>query len=244
VRKTVTKTGGARAVTGGSPRSSFRAVRRRFLTAALVVPALVALGACSDDDDPVLDLSGPAEVDTDGTGSVAVGDPAVSSTDVASGDLSERDPGSLAPGADNGGTVTVDGVTYTIEPEICIAEAPNVAVEGLGTAPDGTVAWVSVNRAVTRREDVTGVMDPQTITRLFGDKDEIDEIAVSVDVGKTEPVGEPSGDQPSWAAGAGVLQPGDLVVSPTTTGITATGTATDALGDGRTSPIELDVGCA
>ena len=87
-------------------------------------------------------------------------------------------------------------------------------------------------------------MDAATIRALFGDNDEIDEIAVSVDVGRTEPVGEPSGDEPSWQAGAGVLQPGDLVVLPTTTGITASGTATDVLGDDRTSPIELDVGCA
>ena len=219
--------------------------RRRLHTATLLVPAFVALGACSDDDG-TLDLSGPAEVDTqDTTDTVAVGDPAVPTTaEAASGDLDERDPGPLAPGPDDGGTVTVDGVTYTIEPEICIAEAPNVAVEGLGTAPDGTAAWVSVNRAVTRREDVVGVMDSSTIMALFGDRDEIDEIAVSVDVGKTGPVGEPSGDHPSWEASAGVLQPGDLAVTDTTTGIAATGTATDVLGDGGTSPIELDVGCA
>ncbi|HEY3485538.1 MAG TPA: hypothetical protein VGK49_09140, partial [Ilumatobacteraceae bacterium] len=89
-------------------------MRHRLLTVALVVPVLVALGACSDDDDPVLDLSGPAEVDTGDTGvtgSVAVGDPAVPNTDVASGDVGERDPGPLAPGAENGGTVTVDGAS-------------------------------------------------------------------------------------------------------------------------------------
>ena len=210
---------------------------------ALALSVLV-LVACSDDDGG-LDLSGPAEVDTDDSVETATGDPAVPTTaESATGDLGEVDAGPLAPGQENGGTVTVDGVTYTIEPTICIAEAPNVAVEGLGTAPDGTVAWVSVNRAVTRRADVEGVMDPATIRALFGDEDQIDEIAVSVDVGRTEPVGEPSGEQPSWQAGAGVLQPGDLVVSPTTTGITASGTATDALADDRTSPIELDVGCA
>ena len=46
--------------------------RRRLLTATLLVPAFVALGACSDDDG-TLDLSGPAEVDTqDTTDTVAV----------------------------------------------------------------------------------------------------------------------------------------------------------------------------
>jgi hypothetical protein len=120
-----------------------------------------------------------AEDDASGDGS---NDDAQENLDEAGVDLDleelEETVGGFSTG-EGGGVVTINGIAYTFEAEICVDQAPDFVAAGPGASDDGTPAWVDVS---------------------LGDESD-GESTVTVEVGKTELFGSGGDDQPDFYAG-------------------------------------------
>ena len=153
-------------------------------------------------------------------------------------------------GRDGSGTVTVDGVTYRVESDSCIAFGDDFFMDGPAVGSDGSEAWVSVSRDITTRADMEDFMDESMLDNLFGDSDVLDEAYVEVQVGVTSRFGF-SDDEPNWYAvsdsgwafGDGVIE-----FEMTGNGIRGSGRAEDqngiAVDWGETAPIEFEAACS
>ncbi|CAN5553819.1 hypothetical protein BH23ACT3_BH23ACT3_04720 [soil metagenome] len=151
-------------------------------------------------------------------------------------------------GGDGGGTVTVDGVTYTVEADVCISFGDDLTVDGPAQGSDGSVAWVSVNYSVTQRSDMEEFVDESLLDTIFpAGVDTISEFSVEVDVGQTSRM-DSNDDQPSWnAIDSSMFSVGELDYELGSGSARGSGLAEDGNGVaaafGETAPIEFDVGC-
>jgi hypothetical protein len=151
-------------------------------------------------------------------------------------------------GGDGGGTVTVDGVTYTLEADMCIAYGDELTLDGPAQGSDGSVAWVSVNYSVTQRSDMEDFVDESVLDTMFPPGvDTISDFSVEVDVGQTNRM-ESNDDQPSWnATDSSMSSVGELDYEVGGGSARGSGQAEDwngvAADFGETAPIEFDVGC-
>jgi hypothetical protein len=241
------------------------AIMRRGRPIALVMSLSLALVACGGDDGgDALDLSGPADVAAD----AAPGDETDAETGAApvvptlpdgisdavdealeSGDFGELEEMARSFNTgEGGGSITIGDVTYTVVSDICIVQLPNVTVEGPATGSDGSVAWVSVDRSITTRDELAEFVDESTLELLFPDgAEEMEDVLVSVEVGRTELFGSGAEDQPSWESSIGSFGSGELEFEATANGLRGQGTAADFNGIGapfgETVPMEFEVGC-
>lgn len=254
---------------------------RRIPSLLAAAALALGLAACGDDDSSPIDDAadtGDTAVDdapTDG-GSGATGDDG----DELPGDLGDLDPDELADldidlgdledfdgdleemmegaddmisamGGEGGGTVTVDGVTYEVRSDSCIAMGESFFLDGPGIGSDGTEAWVVVSRDISTREELEEFLDESMVdTMLPEGQDQLDEMYVEVHVGSTSRF-EFADDQPSWnAMSEGGFAFSDAVVDFEVTGdgLRGSGQAEDMnqieTEFGETVPVEFDVACS
>jgi hypothetical protein len=152
-------------------------------------------------------------------------------------------------GGDGGGTVTVDGVTYTVDADLCMSFGDELAIDGPAVGSDGSDAWVEANYGITRREDLVDFMDENQLSFLFPDGvDELVDMNVSVYVGQTSRFDFVE-DQPAWSAYGGDAFDMGLELDWEFTGnsLRGSGEATDdnyvALDFGESVPIQFELGC-
>jgi hypothetical protein len=142
--------------------------------------------------------------------------------------------------------VTVGGVAYEAEAQICIAEPSSFTFSGPATGSDGTAAWVEVDRSVLTRAEAEENFDEATVDLLLGDADLLDDTSIAVTVGRTELLAGGPVDQPAWEAYAGSIGD-DLDVEIDGGTLRATGVVRDVHGIGApidaTVPIELEATC-
>lgn len=209
----------------------------------LLVSAALALAGCGGDD--------ASSTDADATESTAPAAVLGDADDLEEMQESVQDAAADFNTGEGGGTVTVAGVTYTVEAEICIVQQPDVSIEGPAVGSDGSHGWVSVNRSITSREDMVAIMGEDTVQLVFGDAETIDDASVDLSLGQTDMFGTDADDsQASWTAssGAASVDNSSLNVEPTATGLVGSGEAVDengvAVPYGELVPIEVEVGCA
>ena len=183
--------------------------RRMVRNWTLMIASGALIAACGgSDDEPA---AAPAAASDDASGDASDG----ASGDDGAGDESAGDDGSGAGSNDEaqetlddlgvdmdldeleetvkgfssgegGGVVTINGEAYAFEATgVCLVQGTDFVAEGLGAAPDGTPAWVSINHTFEDFDD---------------DGTETMSVDVFVEVGKTELFGSGADDQPSWAA--------------------------------------------
>lgn len=140
---------------------------------------------------------------------------------------------------DGGGTVTIDGVDYGFEADICIAQGPSFVAEGLAEAPDGTPAWVSISHEADGFD-------------FDGDGEGDATLDVFVEVGRAEMFGSGGDDQPDWSASkidsAAMSMGEDLTVDFDGNNITGGGPISDyngvAIPFGETAPMTFEAACS
>lgn len=152
-------------------------------------------------------------------------------------DLDElEDTAAALSTGEGGGVVTIDGVDWTFEAEVCIAQGGSLVVTGPGSSSDGTLGFVDVS--VETEEDI--------------DSDgEVDEsVTVSVEVGKTEMFGSGPDDQPDWYAAVtafGGVETREFEYQLSDGRITGEGTIQDfngvAIPFGESVPFSFEAGC-
>jgi hypothetical protein len=151
-------------------------------------------------------------------------------------------------GGDGGGTVTVDGVTYTVVADVCLAFDDDLTLDGPAQGSDGSVAWVSVNYSVTQRSDMEDFLDESVLDMMFpAGVDTVTDFSVEVEVGQTSRMGS-NDDQPSWnATDSSMFSVGELDYVVSGGAARGSGQAEDwngvAVAFGETAPIEFDVAC-
>ncbi len=155
----------------------------------------------ADDDGAVADDGSDGGDDDSGDGS-GTNDEAQESLDDAGIDVDLDELEETVTGmstGEGGGEVVIDGATYAFAAEICIVQGNDFTAEGLGEAPDGTPAWVSISYSADGFDfDNDGEGD--TTFDLF------------VEVGKSELFGSGADDQPDWSASkldAATMQTGE-----------------------------------
>lgn len=184
--------------------------RRMVRNWTLVIASGALIAACggSDDDEPAAEpaaASDGASDDSsgdDGAGDESSGDDtgddesgagsndeAQDALDDAGVDMDLDELEETVKGfssGEGGGVVTINGEAYTFEATgVCLVQGTDFVAEGLGSAPDGTPVWVSINH---------------TMDDFDGDGEEGASIDVFVEVGKTELFGSGADDQPNWSA--------------------------------------------
>ena len=204
----------------------------RSLTVALLACS-VALAACGSDsgsdsdsadgDDPTVAATAPAGGDNQEAVDQA-------ESDDASGDSG----GDVTFGSGGGGTVTVAGVAYTFEADICFYQDSGYEISGPGVDPDGLPAWVSVGGSNDTDYDGDGTPD--------------EEISVSVRVGATSLGESAPDDQPSFSASnVSGISGEEITFERTDNSVSGSGTMTDnnyvAANFNEPVPFEFQAGC-
>lgn len=245
----------------------------RRIPSLLAATALVfGLAACGDDDSSPIDEAADEAPADDGDAADDAPDdlPDELPGDIDPDELAEMDLDDLedldvdmeemlegaddmleSMGGDGGGTVTVDGLTYEVRSESCIAMGESFFFDGPGVGADGTEAWVVVSRDISTREELEEFLDESMVDNMLPEgQDQLDEMYVEVHVGSTSRF-EFADDRPNWnAMSEGGFAFSDAVVDFEVTdgGLRGSGQAEDVNGIetefGETVPIEFDVACS
>lgn len=161
---------------------------------SVVLVTMFALSACGSEDSASSSADEPASGgDATSTGDAATStdaDEASADADEASADADIANDDSADPGvtrASGGGVVTIDGVAYTFDTEICLFEESAFVIVGPGSDPNGDPAYVDIGGSSDTDYDLDGQPD--------------EEIMVNVEVGATQ-MGMGTEDQPSFSASA------------------------------------------
>ncbi|HWL41744.1 MAG TPA: hypothetical protein VNQ73_02285 [Ilumatobacter sp.] len=148
------------------------------------------------------------------------------------------------------GSVTVAGVTYTVSSELCIAQGTEFLLEGPAEGSDGSLAWVSIERSISSRDELAPYLPDEVLDLMFGDGDTADVARVGVDVGRDSMYSDGDSDAPDWeASNDAVLFGGEqtLEFALVDGGISGEGQAIDmnavAVAFGETAPLAFDVAC-
>lgn len=203
-------------------------------------PAEVDTGSLEETRDQVADALEEAGIDPDALDGLDLDDidPENLDLDELQGELDEFISGF---GGDGGGTVVLGDVTYTVVADVCLAFADAITVDGPAQGSDGSVAWISVDRDISTRDEMLEFMDEDMVDLVFGDADVLDSANVTVAVGATGRFDD--GDE-QWDASSGLgFGAEDLEYRLEGTRFTATGTAMnwDSMGEERA--ISVDVAC-
>lgn len=117
-------------------------VTSKFLLLLAALMACLGLAACGDDDS---DDAASGDVPSE---DVAPAPDETDEADEAEGDSEGEGEGESDTGSEDSagaGTATVDGVTYTFTPTLCLPdEANGSSVTGAGSAEDGTDVYVDL----------------------------------------------------------------------------------------------------
>lgn len=250
----------------------------RARTTIVVIAALsLPLAACGGDDSGgSVDVDGPAEAATGLPGGDADGsdidlpDDAQEMLDELGIDLDDLDLSDIEglddldldsmfeglddmmtglAGGDGAGVITVDGVAYTIDADICYIGQSEFMFDGPAVGADGSQGWASVTYSVTTRDEMREFVDDDMIEFMFPeDSDTLVDFDVEVRVGATGRF-DYSDDQYAWNAYGGDFLFGDAVVTYEVSGntIRGSGQAEDSnyvdSDWGDTVPIEFEVSC-
>lgn len=105
---------------------------------------------------------------------------------------------------EGGGTITIDGVAYTFEAEVCIAGPVafgSFIAEGAGTTPDGEPFYGDISLDRTERADMEDFVDEAVLETMFPDGAEVlEDVSISVAVGQGGMFEDAPADQPNWDA--------------------------------------------
>lgn len=152
-------------------------------------------------------------------------------------------------GGDGAGVITVDGVAYTVDADICYVSASEFFFDGPAVGADGSQGWASVSHSVTTREEMSEYLDDDMIEFMFpDDADVIIDFDVEVRVGATGRF-DFSDDHYSWSAYGGDVIFGDALVTYEVSGNTLRGSGQAEDSNfvdsdwGDTVPIEFEVSC-
>jgi hypothetical protein len=148
------------------------------------------------------------------------------------------------------GIVTIDGVTYEFEGELCVAFEGDISIEGPGMTPDGDPFWGEISIGETERADLAEAgFDDATLDSFFGDNESATDASVEVEIGRTELFGSGPDDKPDYTASIVLDNPleGEITFEADATNVTGSGQIIDAnnvaLGFGETLPFEFSGGC-
>lgn len=137
-----------------------------------VLTAGFVLGACG---------SGDAET---ATGSEADSDNVAGLEELAEaqGDLTEIiESGSLGTGA---GLITIDGVDYAYDADICQYEESRLEASGFGETADGVPYLASISQVIESRQQMESIgLTKDQIDAFMGDKDFLNMLTVDVELG-------------------------------------------------------------
>jgi len=149
------------------------------------------------------------------------------------------------------GIVTVDGVTYEFEGEICIAFEGEITLEGPGVTPDGDPFWGVIEVGETQRAELADAgIDEATLDSFFGDQASAVDASVGVEVGRSELFGEGPDDLPDYSASIVLdrVAEGEITFEADATSVTGSGQMIDAnnvvMEFGETVPFEFSGGCS
>ena len=143
--------------------------------------------------------------------------------------------GGAGAAAEGAGRITVGGDEYRFEPTSCVAAEGSFSASGIGSAPDGTVAFFDVHAS--------------NVDDLDGDGQPDDSAGVTVRVGTDLADGDVPDDQPDLEAvmmKAGVMEVSEFEYELTSDTLSGTGTITDynaVISAGRTAPLSFEVTC-
>ena len=232
---------------------------------ALPVAAAVLVASCGGSSDesadesvaeePVGDDSGSDQADAssdEDSGAVAGSNEEAEANSGLDIDLDELEDsiGDFSTG-EGRGIVTIDGVTYEFDAEICIAFEGDIALEGPGVTPDGDPFWGVIEVGETQRADLADAgVDEATLDSFFGDQASAVDASVEVEIGRSELFGEGPDDVPDYSASI-VLDraaEGEIAFEADATSVTGSGLMTDvnnvAMEFGETVPFEFSGGCS
>lgn len=158
------------------------------LTGAALLLAGVTLAGCgsstSEGDAPASGGSSAVATEDDSS-NVGVDDEALDELEEAQAELEElRESATFGSGS---GTVTIEGVDYSFDAEVCYIEEDSFEASGPGQTADGQAFWVSLSRGFERRSVMENAGLPkESIDIMFGDKDELESFSLDLELGKAD----------------------------------------------------------
>lgn len=182
---------------------------RTPLTLLAASSVAIALTACGGDDGGPSGAPGIDGIDAPqppaDIGSIDdIGD-AQDMADEMTDDLDDLDEMASGMGGDGGGEISIGDVMYEFEAAMCLSQPGDLTMDGPVTGSDGSAGWANVSLSVLTREAMAEAMggNEQGLDALFPDGvDSTEELAISVDIGRTGRMDSGDDDDPRWVATA------------------------------------------